>query len=79
MKMVGSKARETYTALKKRIKVNEVYIGGGGGLEGDCRKMSLGWIRDCIRGEVAAATSIVDRWQDQGRWERLTFGYGGRG
>jgi hypothetical protein len=43
---------------RRNLAIDAVYIGGGGNREGDCRKMSLAWVR-----------GIVEEMVTQGQWD----------
>lgn len=52
---------------RRNLAIDAVYIGGGGNEQGDCRKMSLQW----IRGVVEEMVTTEDWDKRQIRWERV--------
>lgn len=61
--MVGTKAHKMLREIRTRrnLAIDAVYIGGGGNVQGDCRKMSLKWIRGVV--EEMVTTEDWDTWQ----------------
>ena len=68
--LVGAKAYKMITELrnKRGLAIEEVFVGGGGNLEGDCRKMSLQWIRGGVEQMVTA-----EDWKQRVEWERVNL------
>lgn len=50
--LIGSKAYKIVTAIRERIKIDEVWVGGGGNVTDACRRMSLDWIRKAVEAMV---------------------------
>jgi hypothetical protein len=52
--LVGTKAHKILREIRTRrnLAIDAVYIGGGGNEQGDCRKMSLQWIRGVVEDMV---------------------------
>lgn len=66
---MGTKALKMLQALRnsRHLGIDEVYIGGGGNTTGECRRMSLQWIRGLVTEMVT-----TEQWdKGQIRWERV--------
>ena len=66
--MVGTKVADLITHLRTRrqLRVDKIYIGGGGNTEGDCRCMTLAWIQGRVRDMVLGQPG-----EDLDAWEEL--------
>jgi hypothetical protein len=66
---MGTKAHKMLRAIQisRKLAIDEVYIGGGGNTAGDCRSMSLQWIRGLVTEMVT-----LEKWDiGQVEWERV--------
>lgn len=54
MTTIGSKVGDLITALNARgLRVDKIFLSGGGGEAGDCRRMALEWIYSRVSNLVA--------------------------
>lgn len=68
--LIGPKAYKMIKAIKqsRNLSVTHVFVGGGGNEEGDCRKMSLRWIRQRVEERVT-----TEEWVLAVEWEQVNF------
>lgn len=68
--LVGTKAYKVISVLKKarKLAVEKVFIGGGGNVAGQCREMSLQWIREGVEQMVT-----TEQWETGVQWERVNL------
>jgi len=48
--MIGSKVTDLIYLLrnKRKLRIDKIFIGGGGNMEGNCRRMTLEWIKSFV-------------------------------
>ncbi len=67
--MIGSKVDELIYLLRKqrKLRIERIFIGGGGNAEGNCRMMTLEWIKsfvlDLLEGRPER-TFTADMWEE---------------
>lgn len=70
MTMVGTKVGDLIRLLrtKRKLRVDKIFISGGGNVDGDCRRMTLewikGWVEDLVEGRSERELSAAE-------WEEL--------
>jgi hypothetical protein len=68
---VGTKSFKFLSAVKTRLAIKKVWIGGGGNEEGHCRKMSLAFVRRVVE-ELAQGGGNIDIAKLGGiKWEEV--------
>lgn len=65
-----TKAYKAISELKKarKLAVEKVFVGGGGNAAGQCREMSLRWIRQGVEQMVT-----TEKWELGVQWERVNL------
>jgi len=69
MTMIGAKVGDLIRLLRdqRKLRVDKIFIGGGGNVGGDCRKMTLewikGWVEDLIEGRPEREM-LVAEWEE---------------
>ena len=68
--LVGTKAYKVISELKgaRKLAVERVFVGGGGNAAGQCREMSLRWIRQGVEQMVT-----TEKWEPGAQWERVNL------
>jgi hypothetical protein len=69
MTMVGSKVADLIRLLRHRgLAVDKIFISGGGNVAGDCRRMTLewmkNWVRDLLTGSLPERLLSLDAWEE---------------
>jgi len=68
--MVGAMADDLIKLIRSReLVVERVYISGGGNEAGDCRRMTLEWIKSWVTNLIAGRPD--QSLDDAGVWEEL--------
>jgi hypothetical protein len=68
--LIGTKAYKMIMQLKntRKLAVDKVFVSGGGNLAGQCREMSLRWIRQGVEQMVT-----TEKWVPGLIWERVNL------
>ena len=75
MPMIGAKVADLKKQLKdqRNLRVDKMYLSGGGNEDGDCRKMTLAWIKGWV-GKILAGEPMPKLSQMPGfagEWEEV--------